>query len=344
MTRIPLASIIVVNWNGMGTIQKCLESLLAQSYPSIEVIVVDNHSEDGSYEKGVALFKEKIKWIRNSKNEGFARGNNVGIQASTGEYILLLNNDAWADRDWVHHLVSLASLDRQTGMAASRIYLAGEDRVFDNTGHLVYPDGLSWGRGRNERDVGQFDRELEVIFPSGCAALYKKEMLAEIGLFDEMFFAYCEDTDLGFRARLYGWKCFYSPKAIVYHHFSGSTSQASRFKAYLVERNRRWVMMKNYPLSLLMRSPWYTFIRYFWQVYGVLKGKGMASEFVRQYSFGSGIAILMSSFWGAWKRSPVMFKERCRIMKNKKMSSKSFGDLLRRYGVSGKKVALGEKE
>jgi GT2 family glycosyltransferase len=343
MISYPLVSVIVVNWNGMGTIQECLDSLLNQSYPSVEIIVVDNYSEDGSYEKAVSRYGEKITWIRNAKNEGFAKGNNIGIRASKGEYILLLNNDAWADREWIGYLVAAASRDHQTGMAASRIYMADDKGLLDNTGHTLNPDGLSWGRGRMEKEAGQFDQEEEVVFPSGCAALYKKEMLDEIGLFDERFFAYCEDTDLGLRARLYGWRCLYAPKAIVYHHFSRSTSGASSFKAFLVERNRRWVMMKNYPLSYFLASLWFTLKRHMWQFYGALSGKGMAGQFARERSFFSGILILISAWQEAWKGAPAMFKDRFRILKGKKISNREFGVLLRKYRVSAREVALGEK-
>lgn len=344
MIKSPLVTVIVVNWNGIGTLQECLNSLLRQRYPSFEIIVVDNHSEDGSYEKGVALYGEKVIWIRNQKNDGFARGNNIGIRSSKGEYILLLNNDAWADPEWVGSLVEAASSERQVGMVASKIYLAEEKGVFDNTGHTLYPDGLSWGRGRLEKDIGQFDQINEVAFPSGCAALYKKEMLDEIGFFDERFFAYCEDTDLGLRARLYGWRCLYAPKAIVYHHFSRSTSAASAFKAFLVERNRRWVMMKNYPFRCLLISIWFTFKRHVWQFYGALSGKGMAGEFARSSSFFSGMVILIRACWSAWKESPQIFKDRYKILKEKKISNREFGLLLRKYQVSAREVALGEKD
>lgn len=344
MTIPPFVSVIVVNWNGKETLQKCLESLFNQSYSSIEIIVVDNHSEDGSYESTRSIYGEKIKWIRNSKNEGFARGNNIGILASRGEYILLLNNDAWAEPDWVRNLVESASFNDKTGMVASRIYLGDQEEIIDNTGHLVYPDGISWGRGRMQRDTGQFDQETEVIFPSGCAALYKKQMLDEIGYFDERFFAYCEDTDLGFRARLAGWQCRYSPRAVVHHYFSKSSSETSSFKAFQVERNRRWVIMKNYPWPYLILSPWYSIKRYLWQGYGILKGKGMASQFSQRNSLISGWMILIRSFYCAWVMFPVMRKERFRIQVKRKISSKEFGQLLNRFGVGVRTIAFGEQE
>ena len=342
MDQLPLVSIIVVNWNGLDTIEKCIESLLAQSYPKCEIVVVDNHSEDGSREKIKALYEKKVTIILNDRNEGFAGGNNKGIRASKGEYICLLNNDAWADRNWVSSLVDTASKDLRTGMCASKIYLAREDNLIDNTGHLIYPDGVSWGRGRLEKDEGQYNIVEEVIFPSGCAALYKKEMLDEIGLFDERFFAYCEDTDLGLRGRLFGWRSLYSPKAVVYHYFSGSTSVASPLKAFLVERNRGWVVIKNFPLICLLKSPGYTLKRLLWQACGAVSGRGIAGEYVQKYSILSGVWILLKAWFHMVRGLPVMLTDRATLFRKKKMTSKEVIALLKKYRVSARVIAFGK--
>ncbi|MBI1822177.1 MAG: glycosyltransferase family 2 protein [Nitrospirae bacterium] len=342
MGQFPLVSIIVVNWNGLDTIEKCIESLLAQSYPKCEIVVVDNHSEDGSREKINALYGKKAVIILNEQNEGFAGGNNQGIKASKGAYIALLNNDAWADQDWIFSLVKTALKDSRIGMCASKIYLAGGNNLIDNTGHLIYPDGLSWGRGRLEKDDGQFNKEEEVIFPSGCAALYKKEMLDEIGLFDQRFFAYCEDTDLGLRGRLFGWRAVYSPRAVVYHHFSGSTSRASKMKAFLVERNRGWVVVKNFPFIDLMKSPWFTLKRLSCQTCGAVTGQGLAGEYLRQNSFFSGLVILLKAWFYMVLGVPGMLKDRKDLFKKKKVSSKEIGVLLEKYRVSARVIAFGK--
>ncbi|MHB8481890.1 MAG: glycosyltransferase family 2 protein [Nitrospiria bacterium] len=342
MNQFPLVSIIVVNWNGLNTVEKCVESLLAQSYPNCEMIVVDNHSEDGSREKIETLYGKETTLILNERNEGFGGGNNKGIEASKGTYICLMNNDAWADQDWVASLVDTAMKDPKIGMCASKIYLARENNLIDNTGHLMYPDGLSWGRGRLEKDEGQYDVEEEVIFPSGCAALYKKEMLDDIGLFDQRFFAYCEDTDLGFRGRLFGWRAVYSPRAVVYHYFSASTSRASTFKAFLVERNRGWVALKNFPLIDLLKSPGYTLKRLFYQAYGALSGQGMMGEYVQQNSFLSGAGVLLKAWLSMVLGAPAMLKERRDILKKKRVSSREASALLKKYRVSAEVIAFGK--
>ena len=191
----------------------------SQSYPNFEVIVVDNGSNDGSVEFLKQYYLPFVKVIANRENLGFSGGNNVGIHAAKGKYILLLNNDTEADDRWIEELIKEAEKDRTVGMCASKIYSFYQRNIIDVAGHLLYRDGLNRGRGRLDEDVGQYDTVEEVFFPSGCAALYRKEMLDEIGLFVETFFAYGDDTDIGLRGRVAGWKCIYVPTAIVYYIF-----------------------------------------------------------------------------------------------------------------------------
>jgi GT2 family glycosyltransferase len=262
---------------------ECLESLRSQTFIDFEIIVVDNGSTDGSVEIIRSHFPECLI-ILNTSNYGFAKGNNQGIKKAKGKYIALLNNDAQAERHWLEELVKVAEEDHRIGMLASKIYLQGSSKVIDNVGHLIYRDGLNRGRGRLEVDHGQFDQKEEVLFPSGCAALYRRKMLDEIGLFDEDFFPYGDDTDLGLKGRLAGWKCLYVPRAVVYHRYSQSSGSYSPLKAFYVERNRVWIAIKYFPLSLLMKSPFYTLLRFLFQGYGALSGRGAAGKFSQEYS------------------------------------------------------------
>ena len=199
----PAISIIIVNWNGRHLLTDCLGSLRTQTYRDYEAILVDNGSSDGSVEFVRTQFPE-VHLIVLPENRGFAGGNNVGIAAATGQYIALLNNDTKADPDWLSSLVNATASGSQVGMWASKILSYDAPTVIDNTGLLLYWDGLARGRGRLEVDSGQFDQQQEVLFPSGCAGLYRKSMLDEIGSFDEEFFAYADDVDLGLRGRLAG--------------------------------------------------------------------------------------------------------------------------------------------
>jgi GT2 family glycosyltransferase len=271
----PLVSVIIVSWNGAAYLPECLDSVLDQSYPNLETLVVDNGSTDGS----PALLRgygSRLRVIENPTNLGFAGGNNVGLRAAKGAYFALLNSDAVADRRWVEALMGAAEADPRIGMCASKIYLRGHDRVLDSAGLLLSRDGIGRGRGRLEPDRAEFSREEDVFIPSACAALYRRAMLETIGLFDEDFFAYCEDSDLALRGRLAGWRCRYVPGAVVVHAYSRSTSPHSAFKAFQVERNRIWVVVKCFPARLVLASVAFTLARYLVQAYGVLVRRGAA--------------------------------------------------------------------
>ena len=185
----PLVSVVIPNHNGRGVLARCLDSLRAQAFHDFEVIVVDNGSSDGS----VAMVEEdypEVTLVRSPVNLGFGAANNLGFERARGEYYALLNNDAVADPGWLEQLVSAARRAAPTcGMWACKVLLAGEDAIIDTVGHLLYGDGLNVGRGRGERDVGQYEAEEEVLFPSGCAALLSSRMIQEIGGFDPDFFA-----------------------------------------------------------------------------------------------------------------------------------------------------------
>ena len=251
----PIVSVVIVNWNGKHLLADCLDALVAQDRKDVEIILVDNGSHDGS----APFVRERypsVKVIMLPENKGFAGGNNAGIGHATGQYIALLNNDTKADPAWLANLLKEAEVSpHAVGMWACKILSYDHPDIIDNVGLLLYPDGLGRGKGRLERDRGQYDLTGEALFPSGCAGLFRKEMLDEIGLFDEDFFAYADDVDIGLRARLAGWKCVYVPSARVYHKYSSSSSAYSPFKAFLVERNRIWVLLKYYPVELILASP-----------------------------------------------------------------------------------------
>jgi len=332
---IHLVSVIVLNWNGICFIEDCLNSLVNQSYKDFEIIVVDNGSTDGSVELLKKKFMNRIKLIENEKNLGFSGGNNSGIRISEGDFILLLNNDAVADKKWIEELVNVASKDPTIGMCASKILSYENRNIIDNVGHLIYRDGLNRGKGRLEEDKGQYDKEEEVFFPSGCAALYRKKMLDEIGLFDEDFF-------IGIRARMAGWKCIYVPTAVVFHRYSGSSSAYSELKAFYVERNRVWVAVKYLPISMLLASLYYTLIRFILQAYGAATGRGASGKFVKEYSRGKLLLVLFKAYFSAFKGIGKMWEKRKRIKSLKKVPHDEIEDWFIRYGISAREIALKE--
>jgi GT2 family glycosyltransferase len=335
----PLVSVIVINWNGKEYLKECLESLRAQTFSDFECILVDNGSTDGSVAYVQRNFPGWVRVLLNARNEGFSGGNNRGINAASGKYIVLLNNDARADPQWLGELVKAAEENPRAGMLACKIYLQEGSKIIDNVGHLIYRDGLNRGRGRLEADRGQYEKIEEVFFPSGCAALYRREMLEEVGLFDEDFFAYGDDTDLGLKGRLAGWKCLYVPKAVVHHHYSQSSGAYSALKAFYVERNRVWIAVKYFPLSLLLASPFFTFLRFALQGYGALVGRGAAGRFSQAYSPGKLLRILLKAYLAAFRGLPGMWKKRREIQRRTRVSEGEIRAWFRRFGMSAREIS-----
>jgi GT2 family glycosyltransferase len=246
------AAVVIPNWNGIQFLGDCLRSLVRQSHPAL-IIVVDNASTDGSAEQVRSLFPE-LTLLALPHNRGFAGAVNAGIERALAdgvEYVALLNNDAVARPDWLERLVATAEEHPEAGVVTSKLLL--EDRVhIDSTGDFYSSWGWAYPRGRDELDAGQYDApgQREVFCGSGGASLLRARMLAEVGLFDEDYFAYLEDQDLGFRAQLMGWKARYEPSAVAYHRLMGTTSTIANFARYQAIRNCIYLYVKNMPSPL----------------------------------------------------------------------------------------------
>jgi GT2 family glycosyltransferase len=234
----------------------------------------------------------------------------------------------------------VTALERRpdAGMCASQVRLFGEDRL-DSAGMLMARDGSSKQRGHG-RLPGDFPVPEEVLIPSGSAALYRRAMLEEIGGFDDSFFLYCEDTDLGLRARWAGWKCLYEPRAVVEHHYSHSAGRASPVKAYYVERNRLFVLAKNFPGRMLAAAPLVSLARYFWHARFLLQGKGSAARFRAEGNAGPKMlwyiarahASLLANLARLWR-------QRREIRSRARITPAVFRHLMRSHAISARKVA-----
>lgn len=341
-THRALVSVVIINWNGAAYLPECLASVKQQSYPNVESIVVDNGSTDGSLQFLKAAYSGHILLIENPTNLGFAGGANAGIRVARGTYVALLNNDAVAQPAWLEALVKAADADPRIGMCASKIYLRGLDGLLDSAGLLLSPDGIGRGRGRLEKSREELSHEEEALIPSGCAALYRRAMLDEIGLFDEDFFAYCEDSDLGLRGRIAGWTCRYVPSAVVFHTYSASTSPYSLFKAFQVERNRIWVIVKCFPLRLIVPSVGYTLVRYLIQAYGALAGRGASARLMERTSIWAILRVLARAYGAALGRLPDMLRKRRQIESLRKVTTHEVCEWLKRYRLGIKDLALND--
>lgn len=334
----PLVSVIVVNWNGEAYVAECLDALLVQTYPRTEIIVVDNGSTDGSVSLLRDRYGEKIRLIVNRDNRGFTGGNNDGMAVASGDYVVLINNDATADPGWVAALVREAETDPRVGMCASMIVTHDDPRVIDSAGLLLFRDGLARGRGRWQRDVGAFNKPEDVLLPSGCAALYRRAMLDEIGVFDEEFFMYCEDVDLGLRGRVAGWRCRFVPDAVVRHRYSVSAGRYSLRKLFLVERNRIWLMVKCFPWSAVMVSPVWTALRLGLHAYAAIRGRGGAGRALEGESAWRLMATVGRAYLAAARGVPAMVRQR----RDRHVTAVEFRRWFRYHGVSAREVALTE--
>lgn len=245
------ASVIIVNWNGRELLADCLDSVLRQTYGCFEIILVDNGSSDDS-----VLFVENdyptVKIATLSRNTGFTGGNIEGYRLATGDYIILLNNDARLTERWLEYVISAAESDPTIGFCSSKIVIDGTSRI-DSAGD-AFTSAFTGTK------LGEYDEEGKYtqprLVPGACAAavLYKREMLEEIGFLDPDFFLNHEDTDLNMRAWLAGWKCLFVPEAVVYHKVSASIVPMSDTAVYYFSRNNEWVWLKNVPMGLMIRT------------------------------------------------------------------------------------------
>jgi GT2 family glycosyltransferase len=229
----------------------------------------------------------------------------------------------------------------RAGMCASKIVFHGDRGRIDKAGHLIYFDGLNHGRGSGERDAGQFDQPAEVLFPDGAAALYRRSMLEDVGLFDEAFFAYGDDADLGLRGRLAGWNCIYVPGALVMHIHSATAGKFSALKAFLIERNRIFVAVKNFPLPLLAISPVFTLVRVGFHAFGAAFGIGSSGEFARQISRRALALAMLRAYLSAVRNLPAMWQSRRTVRRATKLSDGAFLRLLWKHRIRLRALTLG---
>lgn len=336
----PQASIIVVNWNRRNLLEECLRSLETQTSSDFELVLVDNGSTDGSLDSLPRFRFPSLTVIRNPHNCGFGRAVNQGIQASQGSFIALVNNDAALDPAWLKEMLQGFEMDTRVGMCACKILFADSPRVIDKTGHLMYADGQNYGRGHGEEDRGQYERVEEVLFPDGAAAMYRAEVFESAGLFDEDFFAYGDDADLGLRVRICGWKCLYIPSAVALHHHSATLGPYAPQKIFLVERNRIWLVWKLFPARQLIQVPFYSVIRYLFSFWGLVTGRGDAARAGRQGSVWRTLWAVLRAQFGAALRVPRMLTKRRNFQRRRQLSALEFARLLGRHSISARQLAL----
>lgn len=315
--------VVIPNWNGLDLIESCLDGLGRQTADH-SVIMVDNGSTDGSRELVAAKFPN-VTCLPLPQNRGFAGGVNHGITFALTEgfdRIVLLNNDAVVDPGWLEALVTSSDNNPGAGIITSKMVRAA-DGSLDSTGEAYSTWGFPFPRGRDEVDAGQYDESRRVVFgASGGASLYRADMLRQIGLFDERFFAYFEDVDISFRAQLAGWQVRYEPKAVARHHIGGTSSRIATFDTETLagasdvkpSSDRpsgfaRFHTVKNFYYLYTKNMPGLLYFKYlplFWA--------SVAMMFVSDLRRGL-VAENLRATVTAWSQFPSVLRDRWRIQK-----------------------------
>ena len=252
MIRSALVSIVVINFNGKDYLLRCIKSLLKSSYKNYEIIIVDNASSDGSVLAVKNEFTSKlknIKILRLKKNYGPAKARNEGVKIAKGKYLGFLDNDTQVDKDWVSEAIKLFNKDKKIGCLQCKLLLLKEKNKFDYAGEYINQYGFLIQRaGYQEIDQGQYDQEVDILAAKSAGMFIRKDVFNKIGGFDDDYFIYVEETDLGWRSWLAGYRTIFCPKSVVYHEFSSSLNILGPGKT---NYNIRFHGTKNYICTLI---------------------------------------------------------------------------------------------
>lgn len=303
---VPLVSVVIVTWNSKAHLPACLNRLATQVFQNFEVIIIDN----GSRDEGIHNLREKYSFLvlhieTLNTNLGFSAANNLGARLACGKWIALLNADAFPEPDWLEQLLLVARQNPEYSAFSSRQIQHNTPHLLDGAGDAYHISGLAWRNSYNLRAAENGLVEKEIFSPCAAAALYSREEFLNVGGFDEDYFSYFEDVDLGFRLRLGGAKCLYVPEAVVRHVGSASTGKRSDFSVYYGYRNLIWTFVKNMP------SPWLWFFLplhvvtiLFFSIYLTMRGQGRA---------------IWKAIFDALRGLPKMMEKRKMIQKNIKI-------------------------
>lgn len=304
----PRVSIVIVSYNSAAYLPRCFEHLSVQTFRDFEVILVDNGSNDTAVLelKGLSSYFE-LHIERLETNVGFARANNIGAKLARGEWIALLNTDAYPEPDWLENLMHAAEQNSGYTAFSSRQIQYHAPHLLDGAGDNFHISGLAWRNGYNLPAETYGLAQKEIFSPCGAAALYCRNEFLRLGGFDEDYFSYFEDVDLGFRIRLNGGKCLYVPEAVVSHVGSASTGKRGDFSVYYGYRNLIWTFFKDMPSPYFwLFLPLHIVTMLFFVAYLTLRGQGRA---------------IWKAVFDALRGLPKTIEKRRTIQKNKKVKS-----------------------
>lgn len=303
-------AVIVVNFKSTALLDRCLTCITKQESMATNVIVLDNGNEYPIPDDCSNRFPS-VQFIKGGKNIGFAAGNNLLFKkTSDHQWVALVNPDAFLNQDWLSKMFSAAIAHPEYSFFASRLVQANSPDRLDGDGDTLHISGLAWREGHGQV-ISNTTEPREIFSPCAAAALYRRDALEAVGGFDEDFFCYFEDVDLGFRLRLAGHRCLLVPDAVAQHVGSATTGgQNSNFAVYHGHRNLVWTYMKNMPGALFwLLLPLHIVLNLATVLYFSIRGQGL---------------IISKAKWDALRGLPRMWKKRWIIQKNR---SASIGDI-----------------
>lgn len=311
----PIASIVIVNYNGSNMLKECLDSLLCTDYPAFETVVVDNNSTDNSLEM-IKKYYPSCKVIQLPENRGFAVGNNIGASYATGEYLVFLNNDTVVTPDWLKEILVVLENDKSIAIAQSMLLLASEDGV-DSSGDFA----TKHGRTYNSRRQG-FSSPREILSARGAAMAIRKSVFEELGGFDKDYFISFEDVELGWKAWICGYKVVMSPKSIVYHKSGSTMSKMSTMMTFHGLKNQLSLITTHFETGLAIRNLVIVLSSLFFSFIGLMFNVGRGKQ---SFSIDKKAAV-KAVIWYL-QNLPSIWKKHSRLNATRKRSTSDLVDL-----------------
>ena len=310
----PIFSIIILCWNSNPTITLCLEALNAQTINDFEILLIDNGSTEPISSDLVGKFPHlSIRFFRLEHNIGFAGGNNFATSHAAGNYLVLLNADAFPDEDWLEY-IRRGILKYPNCFYASKLIMENSPERLDGTGDVYHVSGLVWRKSHNTLISSLPDQEMEVFSACGAAAVYPITAYRLVNGFDDDYFSYVEDIDLGFRLRLIGYRCIYLPSAVVHHVGSGSTSRRSDLSVYYGQRNLVWTFVKDMPgIFLWLLLPLHLLTNLILLALAVFRRQGL---------------ITLRAKWDALLKLPKMLNKRKQIQSSRTVPTRKLMSMM----------------
>ena len=314
-------SVVIVNWNSENLLNECIKTLNRQTVRPERIFIVDNASTDRSEQ--IANAPENLNIIKMPENVGFAAGNNRALAKCTSRFVALLNPDAFPATDWLEKLIEASNRQPDVAAFGSKQICYENAKILDGIGDCYHISGLVWRNRHGKRELPGDNRLREIFSPCAAAAMYQRSVLERIGGFDEDYFCYLEDVDLGFRIRLAGFKSIYVPAAVVHHVGSATTGgKQSDFAVYYGRRNLVWTFIKNMPGVLFwLFLPLHLILNIV--TIGVFASRGQ-------------LKVILLSEWDSIKGIPVFWKKRRKLQNERVANIKSIWNALDKHFIPKK--------